>query len=179
MIRCYVTDRRQGDILSFVSTAVRDGVDLIQVREKDLDARDLYDLVCRVRDAAVGTGTKVLVNDRLDVAIAAKIDGVHLPGNGLPIERVRPLVRLLGCSTHTVEEAVHAERAGADFVIFGPVFETPGKTPVGIDALRSVAAAVRIPVLAIGGITNENTQQVLNAGAAGIAAIRLFQGGLR
>ena len=179
MIRCYVTDRRQGDILSFVSTAVRDGVDLIQVREKDLDARDLYDLVCRVRDAAVGTGTKVLVNDRLDVAIAAKIDGVHLPGNGLPIERVRPLVRLLGCSTHTVEEALHAERDGADFVIFGPVFETPGKTPVGIDALRSVAAAVRIPVLAIGGITNENTQQVLNAGAAGIAAIRLFQGGLR
>jgi thiamine-phosphate pyrophosphorylase len=116
------------------------------------------------------------VNDRLDVAIAAKIDGVHLPGNGLPIERVRPLVRLLGCSTHTVEEAVHAERAGADFVIFGPIFETPGKTPVGIDALRRVAASARIPVLAIGGITNENTPQVLRAGAAGIAAIRLFQG---
>jgi thiamine-phosphate pyrophosphorylase len=179
MIRCYVTDRRQGDILSFVSAAVRDGVDLIQIREKDLDARDLYELVCRVRDAAAGTATKVLVNDRLDVAIAAKIDGVHLPANGLPIERVRPLVRMLGCSTHTTEEAVRAERGGADFVIFGPIFETPGKTPVGIGALRDVAAAVRIPVLAIGGIRHENTPEVLHAGAAGIAAIRLFQGRIR
>lgn len=179
MIRCYVTDRRQGNLLSFVNTAVRDGVDFIQVREKDLDARALYELVCRVRDACAGSTTRVLVNDRLDVAIAAKIDGVHLPGNGLPIDRVRPLVRVLGCSTHSLDEAVHAERSGADFVIFGPVFETPGKTPVGIDALRRVAAAVRIPVLAIGGITRENTKEVLEAGAAGIAAIRLFQGGFR
>jgi thiamine monophosphate synthase len=78
-----------------------------------------------------------------------------------------------------VEEAVRAERGGADFVIFGPIFETPGKTAVGADALRDVAAAVRIPVLAIGGITHENTPQVLEAGAAGIAAIRLFQGEFR
>lgn len=178
MIRCYVTDRRQGDLLHHVNAAIRDGVNLIQVREKDLNAGDLYALVCRVRDAAAGTATKVLVNDRLDIAIAAKIDGVHLPGNGLPTERVRPLVGLLGRSTHTVEEATHAERSGADFVIFGPVFDTPGKIPVGVNALRAVTAAVRMPVLAIGGITLENTPHVLAAGAAGIAGIRLFQGGL-
>lgn len=175
MIRCYVTDRRVGNLLSNVAAAVRDGVDLIQVREKDLDARDLFNLVCRVRDAAAGTSTKILVNDRLDIALAAEIDGVHLPSNGLPTARVRPLVRTLGCSTHTLEEALDAERDGADFVVFGPIFETPGKTPVGVDALRQVATAVRIPVLAIGGVTSENTKEVLEAGAAGFAAIRLFQ----
>jgi thiamine-phosphate diphosphorylase len=177
MIRCYVTDRRQGDLLSHVHAAIHDGVNIIQVREKDLDARALYELVCRVRDAAAGTQTKVLVNDRLDVALATTIDGVHLPANGLPAARVRPLVRVLGCSTHTLEEALQAERADADFAIFGPVFDTPGKSPVGLDALRRVCAAVRVPVLAIGGITLENTSEVLDAGASGIAAIRLFQRG--
>jgi thiamine-phosphate pyrophosphorylase len=175
MIRCYVTDRRHGDLLSHVNAAIRNGVEMIQVREKDLEAQPLYELVCKVRDAAAGTSTKILVNDRLDIALAAKIDGVHLPGNGLPAARVRPLVRVMGCSTHTRDEALQAERDGADFVIFGPVFQTPGKTPVGIDALREVATAVHLPVLAIGGITLENSKEVLKAGAAGIAAIRLFQ----
>jgi len=175
MIRCYVTDRRHGDLLPCVNAAVRDGVDIIQVREKDLEARALYDLVCRVRDAATGSTTKILVNDRLDIALAANIDGVHLPANGLPASRVRPLVRMLGCSTHSVEESLNAESDGADFVIYGPVFETPGKIPVGLEALRRVTAAVRIPVLAIGGITRTNAHEVIDAGAAGIAAIRLFQ----
>jgi len=175
MIRCYVTDRRHGDLLSHVNAAIRDGVDMIQVREKDLEARALYDLVCRIRDAAAGTSTRILVNDRLDVALAANVDGVHLPGNGLPAARVRPLVRVLGRSTHTLEEALQAEQEGADFVIFGPVFETPGKTPVGLEAIRKVATAVEIPVLAIGGITLENTSLVIEAGASGIAAIRMFQ----
>jgi thiamine-phosphate pyrophosphorylase len=177
MIRCYVTDRRHGDLLSHVNIAIRSGIEIIQVREKDLDARELYELVCRVRDAASGTATKILVNDRLDIALAANLDGVHLPANGLPASRVRPLVRVMGCSTHTLEEAQDAEHAGADFVIFGPVFETPGKNPVGLDALREVCAAVGIPVLAIGGITLENTNEVIAAGASGIAAIRLFQRG--
>lgn len=175
MIRCYVTDRLHGNLLSHVTAAIQSGVDMIQVREKDLEARALYDLVCRIRDAAAGTSTKILVNDRLDVALAANVDGVHLPSNGLPTARVRPLVRVLGRSTHTLEEALQAEQDGADFVIFGPVFETPGKTPVGLEALRKVAAAVRIPVLAIGGITPENTSLVIEAGAAGVAAIRRFQ----
>jgi thiamine-phosphate pyrophosphorylase len=148
---------------------------MIQVREKDLEILDLYQLVSRIRDAAAGTATRILVNDRLDVALAAKVDGVHLPANGLPAARVRPFVKVLGCSTHTVDEALQSERDGADFVVFGPVFETPGKRPVGLDALRRVCTAVKIPVLAIGGVTSENAGLIVAAGAAGIAAIRLFQ----
>ena len=91
MIRYYVTDRRQGDVVAFAYRAVREGVDMIQVREKDLTAKELLKLVCKIRDLAAGTRTRVLVNDRLDVALAAGVDGVHLPSNGLPAERVRPL----------------------------------------------------------------------------------------
>jgi thiamine-phosphate pyrophosphorylase len=175
MIRYYVTDRRQGNVLASAARAIREGVDMIQVREKDLPGRELFDLVCKVRDLAAGTSTRVLVNDRLDIALAAGVDGVHLPGNGLPPGRVRPLVKCLGVSVHTLEEAIAAQATGADFIVFGPIFDTPGKTAIGIAPLRAVTAAVGIPVLAIGGITNENSAQVVAAGAAGIAGIRLFQ----
>src|SRR5262249_16065536 len=117
----------QGDVLASAERAIRDHVDMIQIREKDLSGRRLFDLVCRVRDLASGTSTRVLVNDRLDVALGAAIDGVHLPSNGLPAARVRPFVKLLGLSVHTLEEALAAEAVGADFIVFGPVFETPGK----------------------------------------------------
>ena len=175
MIQCYVTDRRLGDITVFAKRAVAGGVDIIQVREKDLPTKELLQLVRRIRDIAAGTRTRVLVNDRLDVALAADVDGVQVPGNGLPVDRVRPFVRVVGVSTHSVRGAVAAEKAGADFIIFGAVFETPGKAPAGLEALRTVAGAVTIPVLAIGGITALNTSQVLDAGATGIAAIRMFQ----
>jgi len=174
MIRYCVTDRRQSDVLESARRAIAGGVDMIQVREKDLPARELVDLVCKVRDLAAGTKTRVLVNDRLDVALAAGIDGVHLPANGLPADRVRPYVKVLGISTHTLQEALTAEAARADFIVFGPVFDTPGKKPVGLESLREVASHVKIPVLAIGGITTANSQEVLRAGAAGIAGIRLF-----
>jgi len=154
---------------------VRDGIDMIQIREKDLPARDLFDLVCRIRDVAAGTKTRILVNDRLDIALAAGIDGVHLPGNGLPAARVRPFVKLLGVSTHSVKEAIEAEQAQADFILFGPVFDSPGKSAVGLEALKEVVSAVRIPVLAIGGITRANSSDVVKTGAKGIAGIRLFQ----
>jgi thiamine-phosphate pyrophosphorylase len=175
MIRCYVTDRRQGDLLTHVVRAVASGVDMIQVREKDLAAVELFDLVCSVREAIAGTSTKVLVNGRLDIALIAGIDGVHLPGDGLPAVQVRPHVRTLGISCHSTEEATQAERDGVDYIIYGPVFETPGKKAVGIEALRRVVQTVRIPVLAIGGISSENTTAVLEVGASGIAAIRMFQ----
>ena len=175
MIRCYVTDRRQGNLLANIRTAIQDRVDLIQIREKDLAGRDLYELACTIRDMSSGTSSKILVNDRLDVALAARLDGIHLPADGLPISRVRPFIGFIGRSTHSREEAMEAERAGADYVVFGPVFSTPGKTPVGVAALREVVRAVKIPVLAIGGITEENTGEVVQVGAAGIAAIRLFQ----
>ena len=175
MIRYYVTDRRQGDVLTAAARAVREGVDMIQVREKDLPGGELFALVCRIRDLAGGTKTRVLVNDRLDVALAAGIDGVHLPANGLPAASVRPFVKLLGVSVHTLEEAIAAESAGVDFIVFGPIFETPGKTAVGLEPLRKVAASVKIPVLAIGGIKLEGAGDVLAAGAAGVAGIRIFQ----
>jgi thiamine-phosphate pyrophosphorylase len=175
MIRYYVTDRRQGDIIRFAERAIRNAVDLIQVREKDLTANQLFELVCRIRDLAKGSRTRVLVNDRLDVALASEIEGVHLPANGLPPGRVRPFVKLLGVSVHTVEEALAAERASADLIVFGPIFDTPGKNAVGLAPLQDVVAAVKIPVLAIGGITTTNAEQVLATGAAGIAGIRLFQ----
>src|SRR5205809_4262139 len=132
MIRYYVTDRRQANVLESAGRAIAGGVDMIQVREKDLPARELFELVCKVRDLAAGTKTRILVNDRLDVALAAGIDGVHLPGNGLPPDRVRRYVKLLGVSTHTVEEALAAEQAGADFIVFGPIFDSPGKNAVGL-----------------------------------------------
>src|ERR1700687_3380826 len=104
MIRYYVTDRRQGNVVECAARAVRSGVGMIQVREKDLPARELFDLVCRVRDLAAGTETRIVGNDRVDIARAAGIDGVHLPANGLPPDRVRPLVKRMGVSTHSVEE---------------------------------------------------------------------------
>ena len=150
MIRCYVTRSTAATSSASATGAIHNGVDIIQIREKDLPARELLDLVLRIRDLA-GSAVKILVNDRLDIALASGVDGVHLPGNGLPAERVRPLVRVMGVSTHSVEEAIAAERARADFIIFGPIFETPGKKPAGLDALRLASSAVRIPVLAIGG----------------------------
>ena len=175
MIRYYVTNRHDGDVIAHAARAIKHGVDMIQVRERDLPANDLLALVCRIRDLAQGTPTKILVNERLDVALEAGLDGVHLPANGLPAALVRPRVRLLGVSTHTVAEAIAAEEAGANFIVFGPVFDTPGKKPVGIEALRQVAFVVKIPVLGIGGINETNIDAVIAAGAAGIAAIRLFQ----
>jgi thiamine-phosphate pyrophosphorylase len=175
MIRYYVTDRRQGDIFTAARIAIADGVDMIQVREKDLPGAELFEIVCRMRDLAAGSKTRILVNDRLDIALAAEVDGVHLPSEGLPPASVRPFVKLLGVSAHSDADVIEAEQAGADFVVFGPIFDSPGKQAVGLDPLRRVTGVTKIPVLAIGGLTKVNAQDVLGAGAAGIAGIRLFQ----
>ena len=176
MIRYYVTDRKSGDVIAAAERAAADGVDMIQVREKDLESAALCDLVRAVLESVKGSGAKVLVNDRLDVALAAGAHGVHLPANGLPVSEVRPFIDLVGISTHTTEEVRNAEADGASFALFGPVFSTPGKTPVGLDRLREATLAVEaMPVLAIGGITPENTAEVIKAGAEGVAGIRLFQ----
>src|SRR4029453_4913009 len=116
MIRYYVTDRREADGFACAERAIRNGVDMIQIREKDLSARELFDLVCRIRDLAAGTPTRILVNDRLDIALAAGVAGVHLPASGLPPSRVRSLVKLLGVPTPSLDEALNAERASADFI---------------------------------------------------------------
>jgi len=173
-------------LAAVIRGAAQAGADWIQIREKDLDARPLAELVRSALAETRETGARILVNDRLDVALAAGAAGVHLGGASLPAEIVAEWRRaahrklfLIGVSCHSPDAALAAERGGADYVFFGPVFATPSKAafgpPQGIERLREVCRAVKIPVLAIGGITAENAGRCLEAGAAGIAAIRLFQ----
>ena len=161
-------------------------MDWIQIREKDFSGRELTNLAEQAV-LRVGTGSLVLVNDRLDVAFAAGAAGVHLGENSLPPSEARKLVSrngakanfLVGVSAHSLEGALQAELAGADYVIFGPVYTTPSKAsfgePQGVRRLTEICKRLTIPVLAIGGITLENAGECTGAGAAGIAAIRLFQ----
>lgn len=191
-ILCYVTDRRgispsagPTDLLALIECAGAAAVDWIQIREKDLSAREMLEL-SRRSIAAAGT-TKILVNDRLDVALAAGVAGVHLGGESVPVAEVvhwcrtghAPAEFLIGASCHSLEEVLAGESSGADYVFFGPVFATPSKLPYGapqgIERLAGVCRRARIPVIAIGGITAANADECLRAGAAGIAAIRLFQ----
>ena len=168
------------DLTDFIERALTAGVDLLQIRERDASARDILS----ISEAAVQmdrkTGARVLVNDRADVANCAGA-GVHLTTRSLNAETVRRLFgleMLIGASTHSLQEVIAAENGGADFVVFGPVFETASKReygpPVGVEALRAASRCVSIPVLALGGITLTNFHETLEAGAAGIAAISLF-----
>jgi thiamine-phosphate pyrophosphorylase len=161
------------------------GVEAVQIREKDLDDRDLYDLT-RMARAILPPPATVLVNGRVDVALAASADGVHLPADGVPLAALRRRfssrfdpIPLLGRSTHLVEEVERALQDGADYVAFGPVYPTPSKErygpPRGLEELAR-AAAVGIPVYALGGVMLSRFGEVAAAGAAGAAGIRLFQG---
>ncbi len=167
--------------LPVIEQAIAAGVDLIQIREKDMATRPLVALVEAALVRARGTTTRILVNDRLDVALAAKAAGVHLPAKGLPVAEVRRRYPelLLGASCHNLGELRGVEEGGADFALFGPVFQPLSKesaaTPLGVEKLAEAARAVRIPVLALGGVTLENAADCLRAGAAGLAAITLFQ----
>ena len=173
-------------LLETIRAAAAAGVDWIQIREKDLEVRTLAELVRLAVADARETGTSILVNDRFDVALAAGAAGVHLGETSLPMETVAEWRRSsgrvdfrIGGSCHSLEAASKAEIAGADYIFFGPVFATPSKAafgaPQGIERLREVCLSVRIPVLAIGGVTIENAALCVAAGAAGVAAIRLFQ----
>lgn len=191
-ILCYVSERRSiaaegGDacaaLVSLAARAARAGVDWIEIREKDLGGGALLELV----SAVVGqcAAARVLVNDRLDVALAAGAAGVHLAGASMPVGAVRDWCRerapglMIGKSCHSLEEARAAEADGADYVFFGPIFATPSKlaygAPQGIEALVQVCRALHIPVVAIGGITAENAGTCIATGAGGVAAIRWFQ----
>jgi thiamine-phosphate pyrophosphorylase len=210
-ILCYVTDRRSlpaqaglagpagasaestesvAQLADVIARAIAAGIDWVQVREKDLSGDALFQLTREAVKRARGRA-RILVNDRLDVALAAGAGGVHLGEKSLPAESVVRWLRqpenavcvprdfLVGVSCHSLEAALAAGRAGADYIIFGPVFETPSKTPYGpaqgLARLSEVCRQASLPVLAIGGITLENAGSCLSAGAAGIAAIRLFQ----
>jgi thiamine-phosphate diphosphorylase len=165
----------RGEVLDIVRLAIEESVSLVQIREKALPARLLFELT---RDAARitrGSATRLLVNDRADVAQAAGADGVHLTASSLPANVIRerfPKNFIISVSTHSVAAAAEAS-GDADFVVFGPVLETPGKTAQGITALSEVCDRLRpFPVLAIGGMDEANIRSILDAGAAGFAAIR-------
>jgi thiamine-phosphate pyrophosphorylase len=173
-------------LLEKIRNAAVAGIDWIQIREKNLEARSLAELVRLAVGASREAQTTILVNDRLDVALATGAAGVHLGETSLPVATVAAWRRssrraefLIGASCHSLEAAQSAESAGADYILFGPIFATPSKAafgaPQGIERLREVCRSVRIPVLAIGGITVENAHSCFAAGAAGVAAIRVFQ----
>lgn len=181
-VLCLITDRRrvasEDDLIARVAAAARAGVSLVQVRERDLDGGALARLVERCVAAVRGTGTRVLVNDRVDVALAAGAAGVHLRSDSLEASRVRAIAPrgfLVGRSVHDVAAAASA--GAVDYLLFGTVFDTsskPGRRASGTEALALVAAATGTPVLAVGGITPDRMREVARAGAAGAAAIGLF-----
>lgn len=201
MLLYYITDRKQLSadpaesarlLLERVRMAAEAGVDFIQLREKDLSARELTDLGFRimevVRKSASTSGTRVLINSRTDVAIACGADGVHLRSDDISPADARAVFLAAGSaqpviavSCHTAREVELAAGHGADFSVFGPVFGKKASDGVrtGIDGLAAVtgSARIRIPVLALGGITAENAGECIQTGAAGVAAIRLFQTG--
>lgn len=165
------------DSLEVAAGASRDGVEMIQIRAKQLSARDLDALVRTV--LRVARNASVLVNTRTDVALACGAHGVHLPAGSMSpetIRRIAPAGFLVGVSCHTLDELQAAEREGADFAVYGPVFPSVTKSlsPIGIEAFREAVASVRLPVYALGGVTAENAPQCIQAGAAGVAGISLF-----
>lgn len=200
---CYVTDRRSlseteirmppENLLLKIESAATAGVDWIQIREKDLSSKDCSSLTREAlrraakTSASKTTPARILVNDRLDVALSERAGGVHLGENSLPLPEATRLANaqaqsqdfLIGVSCHSLESARSAASGGADYLFFGPLFATPSKAtfgaPQGLERLAEVCRAVSIPVFAIGGIALANAAACLAAGASGIAAIRLFQ----
>jgi thiamine-phosphate pyrophosphorylase len=192
---CYVTDRRllsaspeeqSAALLAKIFEAGAAGADWIQIREKDLSAEQLAELA-RKALSNTGAACRVIINDRLDVACAVGAGGIHLGERSISVADARRFVRdrgiskdfLIGASVHSLEAAQTAQRDGADYVLFGPVFATPSKLsfgePQGLDRLEAICRAIKIPVLAIGGITVGNARHCHARGAAGIAGIRIFQ----
>jgi thiamine-phosphate pyrophosphorylase len=193
---CLITDRSTCQTASLddahggarlsktIDTACRAGVRAVQLREKDLDSRSLFELARDLRRITLSYHSKLLINDRVDVALAAETDGVHCPEDGFVPTVARELLgseSLIGVSCHSLDKAQQAAQAGADFVFYGPVFGTPSKAafgpPVGLSALRKVCGQTETPVFAIGGITPERAIECMEAGASGVAVISAILGG--
>jgi thiamine-phosphate pyrophosphorylase len=179
---CLITDRTffsAGCSMYFAVEAALDaGVRAVQLREKDLPAKELFDMALWMRELTIEYGALLFINDRVDVALSVSADGVHLSRSGLPVQAVRQIAGetlIIGVSAHSLDEAIQAQKAGADFLTFGPVYETASKMkygePVGIESLRNVKSRAAIPVFAIGGIKPDKVKEVRAAGADGIAVI--------
>ena len=175
-----ITDRKQTKmpLPEAIRLALQGGVPAVQLREKDLPVRELLALAQELRIITREFGAKLFVNDHVDVAVAVGADGVHLGRQSMPVDAARKIVgsgMLIGASTHSVHEAKDAEVRGADFVTYGPIFETPSKAqygkPVGKSTISDVKYPITIPVFAIGGIKSGNVLQVIAAGADGVALI--------
>ncbi|MEW6740709.1 MAG: thiamine phosphate synthase [Nitrospirota bacterium] len=169
-----ITDRK----LIAVEEALKAGVKAVQLREKDLPTRELLDMAYKMRELTARHDAKLFINDRADIAMCVNADGVHLGQSSMPAYAVRKVVgdrMMIGVSTHNLDEALTAEREGADFITFGPIYPTPSKLkygkPVGVESLKKIAERVVIPIFGIGGIKPDNAKEVVNAGAYGVALI--------
>ena len=181
----YITDRRRllgKPLIPCIRRALHRGVDLIQIREKDLNDRALFELTRRVLAEARGTECRILVNGRPDIALAAGAHGVHLPSAGLQVVDIRkwlPRKLLIGVSVHTIAEVLRACAQGADYLLLGHIFPTESKAgygpPLGLKHLKRACSSVPVPILGLGGIKPELVDSVLQAGAAGVAGIGMFQ----
>jgi thiamine-phosphate pyrophosphorylase len=176
-----ITDRKQTagrELPAVVADALRGGLRAVQLREKDLSAGQLFELAAELRRLTCHFGAKLLINDRIDIALAVAADGVHLGKSGLPVQEARRILgakRLIGYSAHSVTEALRAQQDGADFVTLGPVYQTPSKVeygqPLGLGVLHEASRVVTIPVFALGGVKPSLTGEALSAGARGVALI--------
>ncbi len=176
-----ITDRKlapDGDIVSVVEDALKAGVRLVQLREKDLSGRELLTLAKVLRAMTRAYGAKLFINERVDIALMVQADGVHLGVKGIPPRDARVILgdnSLIGVSAHSLEEALKAEEGGADFITIGPLYFTPSKAawgePVGIKLLKEVKKKVNVPVFGIGGINKDKVKEVVKAGAFGVAVI--------
>jgi thiamine-phosphate pyrophosphorylase len=181
-----VTDRHQTNgrpLVPLLQRVLAVGVSMIQLRERDLSARELVTLAREVQAVTASARSQLLINDRIDVALALEGVGVHLRSNSLPVPVARQLLgaqRLLGISVHAVEEAVRAESQGADYIVLGPIYETPSKQmfgpPLGIHTLEKACSLVRIPIIGIGGVTAARAREMRRAGAFGAAVITAILG---
>jgi thiamine-phosphate pyrophosphorylase len=185
---CLVTDRSQvtGTLEEAVEACLGAGLKAVQLREKDLAVRDLLSMARTLRESTRRHGAKLIVNDRADVALAVGADGVQRAGTSLPVSALRaisPPGFLIGASVHSLAEARAAKPEGADFLLFGPVYDTPSKRqygpPQGLSALERVASAVRLPVFAVGGVSPARVAEVVRAGASGVAVIAAILGAAR
>jgi thiamine-phosphate pyrophosphorylase len=181
----YITDRkrlREISLAECIRKTIERGVDFVQIREKDLEDRALFDLTCSALSFARGTDCRILVNGRADIALAAGAHGVHLPSHGLQITDIRPWVPgdfLIGVSVHTLPGIRRACAQSADYLLLGHIFPTESKErfgrPLGLRRLKNACSASSVPIFGLGGIKMELVESVLNAGAVGIAGIGLFQ----